>query len=247
MSESGIIISKKALRKQVSDRLKHISLDSIKTQSTLITETVRSLPIYKNATNVGMYMHMDVPESPRKRGSIVEVQTDVMIRNALLDGKRLFLPRIVPLFSLKEDQRELMSASHQTFLPSQILKMIHVPDEESVRSLKVEDTEFHKFSLKEPSDGADAFDFNGLDLLIVPGLGFTIDGKRLGRGKGFYDNFIKLHRKWSANCNKKMPELIGISLQQQIIDQNSLELPMEEHDEIIDTIIVEDKVYSSRS
>lgn len=38
---------------------------------------------------------------------------------------------------------------------------------------------------------------NGLDLLILPGLGFTPTCDRIGHGKGYYDTYIQRHLEWS--------------------------------------------------
>ncbi len=64
-------------------------------------------------------------------------------------------------------------------------------------------------------------------LLLVPGLAFSSDGKRLGRGKGFYDKFI--------TDNKNRFHKIGICFNFQIID----ELPVDENDMPVDKVITD--------
>lgn len=70
----------------------------------------------------------------------------------------------------------------------------------------------------------------GLDLIIIPGLGFTTNGKRLGRGKGYYDKYIIDYKK-KYLCNDL--KTIGLAFSQQICD----EIPTTEQDSLIDFII----------
>ena len=62
------------------------------------------------------------------------------------------------------------------------------------------------------------------DLIVVPGMAFDADGRRLGRGRGYYDRFLSLHPKIYT---------IGLCFDFQLLP----EVPSEPHDRIIDEII----------
>ena len=57
-----------------------------------------------------------------------------------------------------------------------------------------------------------------IDLVVVPGLGFTPKGYRIGRGMGFYDRFLAQPEFLGVSC--------GLGFEEQIVD----ELPVLEHD-----------------
>lgn len=70
-----------------------------------------------------------------------------------------------------------------------------------------------------------------LNMVIVPGIAFDIQGNRLGHGVGYYDNFLRF----------LPPHIMTIALAftEQIID----ELPKTERDVPINKIITENKIY----
>ena len=66
-----------------------------------------------------------------------------------------------------------------------------------------------------------------LDLILVPGVAFTADGARLGRGGGFYDRLLA----WLAPRTCK----IGVCFDSQLLP----EMPVEPHDQHVDFIATE--------
>ena len=66
-----------------------------------------------------------------------------------------------------------------------------------------------------------------IDVMVVPGVVFTREGARCGRGKGFYDKYLS-RKGFRART-------IGICYPCQIVDN----LPTEPHDKILDEVVYE--------
>jgi 5-formyltetrahydrofolate cyclo-ligase len=70
-------------------------------------------------------------------------------------------------------------------------------------------------------------DFSSVDLFLVPGLAFTPDGYRLGRGAGFYDRLLE--RRASRQ------HTFGVCFHSRLV----AELPVEAHDQRVERVITE--------
>ncbi len=65
------------------------------------------------------------------------------------------------------------------------------------------------FGIREPAGHCAAFSLKWLDFILVPGVAFDLQGRRLGRGKGFYDQLLAGLR--GVTC--------GVAFDQQIVRQ----------------------------
>jgi 5-formyltetrahydrofolate cyclo-ligase len=95
----------------------------------------------------------------------------------------------------------------------------------SARLIRDVATETHigKFGIREPLPNCPVLPLNQLDLVLVPGVAFELRGRRLGRGKGFYDRLLALAS--GVKC--------GIAFDEQIVEM----IPVEPHDICLDHLL----------
>uniref|UniRef100_A0A8C1WK83 5-formyltetrahydrofolate cyclo-ligase n=1 Tax=Cyprinus carpio TaxID=7962 RepID=A0A8C1WK83_CYPCA len=102
----------------------------------------------------------------------------------------------------------------------------YFPRSSRMDMLRLKDTE-------EDSYREEALTSGGLDLILMPGLGFDKKGNRLGRGKGFYDTYLERCR----THPKGKPHTITLAFKEQLC----AEVPVGEHDILIDEVLYEDE------
>lgn len=89
-------------------------------------------------------------------------------------------------------------------------------------------------SLSESADPLHCvlFPTGGLDLIFMPGLGFDKQGNRLGRGRGYYDAYLKR----CVQHQHSKPYTLALAFSEQIC----LQVPMDENDMKVDEVLYED-------
>jgi len=117
--------------------------------------------------------------------------------------------------------QELLSNGKDVFFPKVIRKNI-----EFRKIIDFSSLEKGSFDIMEPKD--DCRTDNSLDVVLVPTVGISPTGVRLGYGHGFYDRFLSEHKTTT----------ISLTLEKQIIKN----IPKSEHDIIIDWIVTEDRI-----
>jgi len=126
-----------------------------------------------------------------------EAKTDEMIDEALGAGKRVALPRCTSL---------------KTIIPKEITD-------------RKKDLEKGAFGICEPKECKKDISTEEIDVIVVPGVAFDKKGARLGRGKGYYDRFLK-----NLSPDKVT---IGLAFDFQIVEN----LPKDSHDIPVSQVI----------
>ena len=85
------------------------------------------------------------------------------------------------------------------------------------------DLQVGHFGIREPHSRCAPLASIRLDLIMVPGVAFDLHGRRLGRGKGYYDQLLKGLRGMAC----------GVAFDQQIVG----EVPVEPHDVRLDFVL----------
>jgi len=155
--------TKAQLRQDILSARRALPAADLAAQSAQLAERFFALPAWQQATAVGLFA-----------SAADEVATDAIILQALQDGKRVALPRVVnpPNPSFQGGKREAQGGL-----------MWH-----AITSL--DDLEVGSYGIREPRADLPAVDLSALALLLVPGVAFDTAGNRLGYGGGFYDRAL---------------------------------------------------------
>ena len=153
-------MSKQTIRNQIKEKLASISKHQLKAESEKICRTIINSKDYQNCTILLAYMPL--PD---------EADITLVISDALAHNKSVYLPRITPGTNQMEFYRFTTGSRTDTGSYG-----ISEPEPDETQN-------FIKF-LKTPAQVPQQI------LILVPGRAFTKDGRRLGRGKGFYDIYF---------------------------------------------------------
>lgn len=80
-------------------------------------------------------------------------------------------------------------------------------------------------ALEPPAIESQRVDVESADLMLVPGLAFDLNGRRLGRGKGFYDAILSATQPSCWN--------VGVAFDCQMVSA----VPTEDHDREVDGVL----------
>jgi 5-formyltetrahydrofolate cyclo-ligase len=158
------------------------------------------------------------PEERKKREEILHNNLFSMPEFVAAKSVMLFanLPDEIGTFSLID---RCISMGKKVFLPV-------INGEDMTACEFTGDYKIGKYDIKEPiTPNSSLLTPHSMDFVLVPGVGFSPSGYRLGRGKGYYDKFLS-----------KQPELftVGVCFREQFY----LDIPTEPHDIQMRKVIV---------
>jgi 5-formyltetrahydrofolate cyclo-ligase len=118
-------------------------------------------------------------------------------------------------------------------------KIVTVPrinlDTGNMYALIVKDTDTSlqegAYGILEPVQSCQELDYQCLELIVAPGLAFTLTGERLGYGGGYYDRFLKIY---------SHATICALTYDRMMLD----EIPIKDHDIPVDYVITESGVKS---
>ncbi len=87
-----------------------------------------------------------------------------------------------------------------------------------------------RLGVREPALASDLIPVEQIDLFVVPGLGFTQNGKRLGRGGGYYDATLEASSPHSRR--------VGLGFNEQVVEW----VPTETGDIDMDLVVTESEI-----
>ena len=239
-----------------------------------IVAKLLSMDAYVNAKSISIYLSM--PKG--------EVMTRNMVENALATGKDVYVPFIDEILELDRKGRKTRSRKQMDMVALHSIEDLENcerrRDEWGIPSVSTKSLS-KRIAILDPdyskilhSDGHGSMDRTLslasskkretseaiLDMIIMPGLAFDRQCRRLGHGRGFYDTFLETYRTKKVVCsdsNRPMPYIgklylrscphheipdecsVGVALNEQVLPSEE-SIPVHHYDWFLDALLTGD-------
>ncbi len=137
-------------------------------------------------------MSVEAKTEIRKKftGKFPPPETHLEIKQKILNWEIYRKSTNIALYMNLKDEIDLsfiFDSGKKCYLPyyneeSKTYSMVRIKDKNSLVK--------GKFDILEPSKNSEKAEKNEIELWLIPGVAFDLNGTRLGRGKGFYDRLL---------------------------------------------------------
>ncbi|ELT87198.1 hypothetical protein CAPTEDRAFT_221892 [Capitella teleta] len=137
-----------------------------------------------------------------------EIQTENLLKEGFLTKKDIFIPRYI----------------------GDSMEMVRLKSWQDYESLPTT-----SWNIKQPADDderEDALTTGGLDFILMPGLAFSRQGDRMGRGRGYYDKYLQ---RVAHSQGGRKPRTVAAVYKEQIYHS----VPVDDHDVPVDLVLFE--------
>ena len=143
-------MDKKELRKKLKALRNNLTQDEVDVSSRLVAEKILACDAYRKAEHIMGYLAFGK-----------ELSVDGILKQALADGKRVYVPEII-------SQTEIRAVELESFT----------------------DFAYDRFGIRSVPEPVKVCNPKILDLVLVPAVAYDRAGNRMGMGAGYYDRFL---------------------------------------------------------
>ncbi|KAJ3674584.1 hypothetical protein LUZ60_005200 [Juncus effusus] len=201
---------KKAVRSDIRRTLKALSPSQRSEQDLAVQNAILNSAWFKSSKRVCAYISCE---------SLREVDTSKILAEILTssdsESKELYVPRV-------EDKNSNMRMFKITTMNDLVANSMNI-----LEPSPLDDEGNQREDVMSAS--------HPIDLFLLPGVAFDKQGRRLGRGGGYYDVLLKKYQDRALEKNWNKPLLVALAYSAQIMEENII--PMTPNDIPIDAIV----------
>lgn len=203
-----IFKQKRIIRPKVKQALKSMDPTLRSQEDEVIQKLVLEAPWFKSSRRLCAYISCSALREVDTSRLLSEILQNPSKEDGTNIAKKLYVPRV-------EDKNSHMRMFNISHMDDLIANSMNILEPSPVDS-----------DGNEREDVMHASD--PVDLFLLPGLAFDKSGRRLGRGGGYYDTFLRNYQERAKERNWRQPLLVALSYSVQIMDEGIISITLDD-------------------